>query len=265
MLPRIVALPRFYAPSLDPNQPRVVLSAEESHHLLKVLRLAVGDEVAVFDGHGHEFAARVEHVASKAVTLGLGARVRVPSRSTVSIVLVQAVLKGDKMDDVVRDATMAGVTGIVPVVTERSVVSVSALTRSHAVERWQRIAIASAKQCRRAHLPSIDRPQPFRDWLASPFEGQRLVFVEPVPDTGASGDPQSLRRALPAERQTIACVIGPEGGWSNEERQMVTAAGCAVVTMGPMTLRADAAGLVAVSLVNFVYEDGRPLSLNHDL
>jgi 16S rRNA (uracil1498-N3)-methyltransferase len=265
MLPRIVPLPRFYAPSLDQNQPHVILSAEESHHLLKVLRLGVGDEVAVFDGRGHEFTARVERVASKAVTLSLGARARVPSRPAVSVVLVQAVLKGDKMDDVVRDATMAAVTAIVPVVTERSLVSVSALARSHAVERWQRIAIASAKQCRRADLPSIDRPQPFRDWLASPFDGQRLVFVEPASETGASGDAQSLRRALPAERHAVACVIGPEGGWSNEERQMATAAGCAVVTMGPMTLRADAAGLVAVSLVNFVYEDGRPHPLDNDL
>jgi 16S rRNA (uracil1498-N3)-methyltransferase len=253
MLSRTVSVPRFYAPSVDPKQPHVVLSTDESHHLLKVLRLGVGDAVAVFDGRGHEFEARVERVAAKLVTLAVGAPVPVSPASPVPIVLVQAVLKGDKMDDVVRDATMAGVTALVPVVTGRSLVSLSMLKRTHAVERWQRVAIASAKQSRRADLPAIDEPVSFREWLNAPFDGRRLMFVEPAADASAVDSPQSLRQALAIKSGTVACacVIGPEGGWSTDERQAAVAAGCTLVTMGRTTLRADAAGLVAVSLVTF--------------
>ena len=166
-------------------------------------------------------------------------------------VLVQAVLKGDKMDGVVRDATMAGVGQIVPVVTERSLVGRSVL--KGALERWQRIAVASAKQCGRARLPAIDPPQPLRVWLEAPFDGRRLLLAEP-----SSGDDhiQTMRAALAGPVPLrVACIVGPEGGWSAGEREAATTAGCVLVSLGSMTLRAGAVGLVAVSLVNFAYED----------
>ena len=169
-------------------------------------------------------------------------------------VLVQAVLKGDKMDGVVRDATMAGVARIVPVVTDRSLVGLSALGRAHAHERWQRVAVASAKQCRRARLPAIDPPRPFREWLESPFDGRRVLLVEPSSDAHET----SVRCAPPSRAPappSVACIVGPEGGWSAEKRDAAVAAGCVLASLGQMTLRADAVGLVAVSLVNFAFED----------
>jgi 16S rRNA (uracil1498-N3)-methyltransferase len=175
---------------------------------------------------------------------------------TVPTVLVQAVLKGDKMDGVVRDATMAGVARIVPVVTDRSVVGLSALGRGHAHERWQRVAVASAKQCRRARLPPIDPPRPFRAWLEAPFDGRRVLMVEPSPDTHGQHVPGQMRAVLAGPPPpAVACIVGPEGGWSVEEREAALAAGCVPASLGQMTLRADAVGLVAVSLVNFAFED----------
>ncbi len=166
---------------------------------------------------------------------------------------MQAVLKGDKMDGVVRDATMAGVARIVPVVTERSLLGLAALERSHAHERWQRVAVASAKQCRRARLPIIDSPRLFRDWLEAPFEGRRLLLVEPSTDDGGV---QPMRAALAGPAPAaVACIVGPEGGWSVAERAAAVSAGCSLASLGRMTLRADAVGLVAVSIVNFMFDD----------
>jgi len=216
------------------------------------MRLTGGDEVAVFDGRGHEFRARVERADRNGATVRILEPIPSAPEPTVSTVLVQAVLKGDKMDGVVRDATMAGVTHITPIVTARAIVSLSALARAHAFERWQRVAVASAKQCRRARLPVIDRARPFMDWLTAPFDGPRLLLAEPSP----GNDIPPLRVVLAGPKPVaVACVVGPEGGWSLEERDAAIKAGCVPVSLGPMTLRADAVGLVAVSLVSFAFED----------
>lgn len=244
--------PRFYAPDLDPSRGETILSSDESHHLVRVMRLVAGDEVAVFDGHGHEFRARVARADRDGATVTLGDPVLTAPDPLVPTVLVQAVLKGDKMDGVVRDTTMAGVARIVPVVTERSLVGLSALGRAHAHERWQRVAVASAKQCGRARLPAIDPPRSFGDWLEAPFEGLRLLLSEP--SSGADAIlPMRATLAGPFP-QAVACIVGPEGGWSAAERQAALAAGCALASLGQMTLRADAVGLVAVSLVNFAFD-----------
>jgi 16S rRNA (uracil1498-N3)-methyltransferase len=260
-----VKWPRFFAPGLDPSASETLLSADESHHLVRVMRLGVGDEVAIFDGRGHEMLARVERAAPKGVTLAVIRPIPAPPAPGVPILLVQAVLKGDKMDAVVRDATMAGASAIVPIVTERSLVSVSALTRGHAVERWQRVAVSSAKQCGRAHLPAIAPPSSFDAWLNTPSEGNRLLFVEPsLEDSGGWHSCGShLRHILTSfdegashssASHPVACIVGPEGGWADGERERAVTAGCVATTLGSMTLRADAAGLIAVSLVRFLLE-----------
>jgi 16S rRNA (uracil1498-N3)-methyltransferase len=248
-----VTRPRFYAPGLDLSITETRLPADESHHLVRVLRLVAGDEVAIFDGRGHEFQARVILADRRGATVVIGDPIVTAPDPGVPTVLVQAVLKGDKMDGVVRDATMAGVAQIVPVVTDRSVVGLAALGRAHASERWQRVAVASAKQCRRARLPAIDPPRSFGEWLKAPFDGRRVLLVEPSSD---EHETQPMRAALAAPvPPAVACIVGPEGGWSAEERAAAVTAGCVPASLGQMTLRADTVGLVAVSIVNFAFDD----------
>jgi len=138
-----------------------------------------------------------------------------------------------------------GVSAIEPIVSERSLVSLSTLNRGHAVDRWHRVAISSAKQCGRAHLPVIHQPRSFLDWLATPVDGQRLLLVEPAHT--AKGDWHLANG--------VSCIVGPEGGWADAEVEAAIAAGCTPVTLGSMTLRADAAGLIAVSIVSFLLEN----------
>jgi 16S rRNA (uracil1498-N3)-methyltransferase len=242
---------RFYAPDLDPAQERVTLPPDESHHLVRVLRLARGDHAIVFDGRGAEFLATVESVDRQAAVVRVLEQRQPAPDPPVRIVLVQSVLKGDKMDTVIRDATMAGVAHIAPVITDRSLVKLSALARAHALERWQRVAISSAKQCGRARLPTIDKAVPFDEWLRAPFEGLRLFLVEPSTE---GEEPARLRDVLPsAPPPAIGSIVGPEGGWSGDDRALAAAAGCIPASLGPMTLRADAAGLVAVAVLSFAF------------
>ena len=243
---------RFYAPDLDPSCAETILSADESHHLARVMRLVSGDELVVFDGKGHEYEARVLRADRRAAAIALGAALKSVAAPRIPTVLVQAVLKGDKMDGVVRDATMAGAEMIVPVVTERSLVGLAALGRAHSLERWQRVAISSAKQCGRARLPDIQVPRLFTDWLDAGFDGLRVLLAEP-----SGGERVASLRAVLAEAAapTVACIVGPEGGWSAGERQLASSAGCVAASLGRMTFRADAVGLVAVSLVNFTFDE----------
>ena len=248
-----VSAPRFLVPGIDPAHAEIALPADESHHLARVLRLRVGDEIVVFDGRGRACRARVTAADPRRATAVIVEPLPDEAAPPVPIVLVQSVLKTDQMDDVVRDATMAGAARLVPVIAARSQVRSPVLQRAGAMERWLRIAIASAKQCGRARLPVIEAPRPFADWLAEPFDGVRLLLAEPE---AAAGPPRRWRDVLQTSRPaSIACIVGPEGGWTVEECRDAERAGCVAISLGPATLRADAAGLVAVSVISVLLRE----------
>jgi 16S rRNA (uracil1498-N3)-methyltransferase len=243
---------RFYAPDLIPSQPDVVLPVEEMQHLTRVLRLGPGAEVAVFDGRGGEFSARIEPAERGRVRLTLlESREPVPEPG-VRLTLGQAVLKGDKMDEVVRDAVMLGVADVLPVVSARSETTLAALHKSRRLERWQRIAIASTKQCGRAVVPTIQEPASLAAIVKRPDPPEmRLALVEPSTREGTSLD--VLSREPRPERALV--LVGPEGGWTPTETRLLAEAGFRLVQIGPRTLRADAAPAAALTLLQFIWGD----------
>ena len=238
-------LPRFYAPDADNGGTTVILPAEESRHAAAVLRLRVGDEIAVFDGRGHEWHARVTSIARSVVTVRLEKPIEGACEPRVRLILLQAVLKGDRMDAVVRDATMLGVAEIWPMITAHTVVSPRAATGPGAQARWHRVAVASAKQCRRAVVPRIRNGGSLESALADgaiASADSRIVLAEPIV--------RSAEPTAPAgEVHTSVVAAGPEGGWSLEELELFARAEFASLTLGALTLRADAAAIVAISVL----------------
>ena len=231
-------LPRFFTPGIDPAAPTVTLSEEESHHARHVMRLRFGDVVGVFDGRGREWTASVQLVAARRVILALREPRAAAAEPPVAVTLGVAMLKGDHMDAVVRDATMLGVTAIVPLVTAHVVVAKAARTAA-AVERWRRVAIASAKQCGRAVVPDVRAPMVFRDALET--ASCKLICVEPG---------SAPARVVPREAPRDAWLLtGPEGGWAADEIEQAVGAGAIPITLGARTLRADAAPIVALSML----------------
>ncbi len=244
-------LPRFYAPHLDPRAASVALDAGESRHLARVLRLRAGARVRVFDGRGTEFLAEVAASGRAGATLTLVERAAAARETTTRITLAQALLKGDAMDAVIRDATMLGVAAIQPFVATRSNVSLAAARRGRMVDRWRRIAVASCKQCGRAVVPGVRAPLDFDELLALGREDLRLILVEPSAAVGESeASPYGSPRPAAA---TLA--MGPEGGWTAEEIARARAHGMQPWTLGARTLRADAAPIVALSVLLFVWGD----------
>ena len=241
---------RFYAPALDPGDETVALPRDEAEHLTRVLRLGVGDTVAVFDGRGHEFVARVASALRREVRVQIVSRVEPAAESGVPLTLGQAILKGDKMDDVIRDAVMLGAAAIQPIVTKRSETTVAALLRGARVDRWRRVALASAKQSRRAVLPEIRMPLTLDTALGEPAAALRLMLVEPA--AAASVEPISVLQQAPAPADAML-LVGPEGGWAAEEWTLAAAHGVRLISLGPRTLRADAVAVAAMSVLQFLW------------
>jgi 16S rRNA (uracil1498-N3)-methyltransferase len=244
-------LPRFLAPDLDPDVRELRLSPDESRHLTRVLRLGAGALVAVFDGRGNEFVARVTAAGRDVVTAELLERVEPAAEPRVPFSLVQAILKGGAMDDVVRDAAMMGASRIEPILTAHVAVKPGLATRPATVARWRRVAVASVKQCRRATLPIVANPGTFHQWIEMSDAPLKLMFVEP----SSQSHPQSLRSFMAREPpKGAALIVGPEGGWSADEIESAVRAGCMPVTLGGLTLRADAIAVAAISRFRFLWE-----------
>jgi 16S rRNA (uracil1498-N3)-methyltransferase len=234
--------PRFHVPGLTVTAERVELPEDEAEHLVRVLRLGVGDEVDVFDGRGGLWRAEVVQAGKKSAAVRVIAPGEPARELGVQLSLVVAVLKGDKIDDVVRDAVMLGVASIRPVTSERSEISLAVIARSSRIARWQRIAVASAKQCGRAVVPVVHSAAPL-DWYLSEKAGAARVFcVEPSVALGEVRPVQAIPRS-----GAVDVIVGPEGGWSVTEVASAHDSGAILMSLGDRTLRADAVPIVALT------------------
>jgi 16S rRNA (uracil1498-N3)-methyltransferase len=242
---------RFFAPSLDPGDETTVLPRDEAEHLMRVLRLGVGDTVSVFDGRGREFLARVIGVARREVHLQLLSRIDAAEELSFALTLAQAVLKADKMDDVVRDAAMLGVTAIQPLVTKRTETTIAALIRGARPERWRRIALAAVKQSGRAVLPDIRTPLTLESYLDEPQPALTLMLLEPA--AGAVAHSLAVLREL-SPPSDAAVLVGPEGGWVESEWTAASGRGARLVTLGHRTLRSDAVPVAVISILQFLWD-----------
>jgi len=234
--------PRFHVPGVTAASASVELPEDEAEHLVRVLRLGVGDEVEVFDGRGGSWRAEVVQAGKKSAAIRALEPVPAARELNVQLTLVAGVLKGDKMDDVVRDAVMLGVAAIQPVVSERAETSMAAMARSGRVARWQRIAVSSAKQCGRAVVPSIHPAMPLDWYWSEDTAAVRLMCVEPAAALGEVCSVQSVARP-PAGH----VIVGPEGGWTVPEVAAAHDSGAILMSLGSRTLRADAVPIVALT------------------
>jgi len=243
---------RFYVPEVSEVDQRLRLPDDEAAHLTRVLRLGAGATIHLFDGQGHEFKASVTSVERHGVEAQCLEAVDPTPEPSVSLTLAQAVLKGRAFDDVVRDATMLGVRAIQPLVTERTNAPLDAVRRDALRARWQRVAVASSKQSGRAVVPVVRPVLSLIDHLSTCHDERHLMLVEP----SASHAPTSaLALAGPNPPATATVTIGPEGGWTEAEREQGKLRGCDVVTLGARTLRADAVPVAAVSVLLYVWGD----------
>lgn len=238
---------RFHFPDPLPADGELALPEALAHHAVRVLRLAEGDPLVLFDGRGDEIAARLS-VRGKAVFAVLGARSSPQRESPLQLVLVQALATGDKMDWIVQKAVELGVAAIQPIQAERSVLRLSGERMDKRLAHWRQIIVAACEQSGRNLLPRIEAPLPLASWLQA-ARGTNCYMLAPG---GASG----LDR-LPRPVGPVQLMIGPEGGWSAAELAACAAAGCTPVGLGPRVLRTETAGLAAIAALQAWWGDFR--------
>lgn len=236
---------RFYAPKEDFTADRVVLGPDETRHLGEVLRLREDHGVRVFDGEGREFVCSVETVTKKAAILSIlnECGPRCPE-SPFRLVLAAALTKGEKFDLVVQKAVELGVAELIPIETRRCDVKVKDPEKR--LERWRRIVIEASKQCGRATLMAMRPVTPFADLISSPNEGAQRVFFS---EKGGAG------LETVAGTDGICALVGPEGGWTDQEMESATRSGALPVTLGGRILRAETAAVAVVSILQSRFGD----------
>ena len=238
---------RFYATPASFSARSVHLCADEARHLREVLRLKTGDEAFVFDGEGREFRCTVESARRDFAELKILDEVApLKPESPLNLTLAVGLLKSDKFDLVVQKVTELGVTCIQPLITARADIRLrDDRDIQKRVVRWQRIALEAAKQSGRAVVPSIQNPAATATVIeASEFT---LFFSE--------RDGAPLRETSSKSVPSLSVVVGPEGGWSDEEFEFACTAGAQIVTLGGRILRAETAAITAVVLVQHLFGD----------
>lgn len=234
------------------------LSAEDLKHA-RVLRLAPGEHIAVVDAASDFFECELVSCNADGIIARIAAKLDAPERAQV--VLVQGIAKGEKMDQVVRHATELGVSGIVPLACERSIVKLDAKKAASRTQRWRTIAKSAAMQAGRASVPEVSEPLGVRHAARSLAEATAvLVFWEEAP-LDAKIAP-ALAEALAAcgcsdvADARVGVVVGPEGGLTAREVAAFQEAcpRARAVTLGPSILRTETAGVVAPALVLYELE-----------
>lgn len=237
---------RLYFPALR-DSGTVLIQAEEFEYAKNVLRARPGDEVSLFDGKGSEAKGVIRTISRKNLTVEMTGLLESGSRkeSALDIILLQAVLKEQKMDFVIQKATELGVSRIQPLATERAQVS-----GTRKLDRWRKISIEAARQCGRAVAPPVDEPVDFKRYFESlSTPGGGIFFWE---QGGKSVKEFSDR--LRGE-QAISVAVGPEGGFLPEEAALAAGKGFHIASLGPRILRAETAAALAVGLVQFLFGD----------
>ncbi|HAZ07196.1 MAG TPA: hypothetical protein DCZ01_01445 [Elusimicrobia bacterium] len=254
-------MPQFFVAPEDIQTKSFRLTGPEAFHVVKVLRYAKGQSLALFDGQGGRFEGVIETVNADGSVMGkLTATLKDDDvRAPVRVHLYMGLLKARHWDYALEKATELGVASIVPVLTPRTVVLLYEVDRAKSKqERWARIVMAAAKQCARADLPVVREPVQFRDAIrACKDRGLVLMAWEGMKATVAA---ETLRLALReadqkrgAQPLEVHLFVGPEGGFSEEEVELAEAGGSLVFGMGPRILRSETAASAAVTLVQYEF------------
>jgi 16S rRNA (uracil1498-N3)-methyltransferase len=241
------SLNRFFVEGKHEPGESVAFNGGDARKIAVVLRMQEGDEIEVIDSTAQRFHATL-HFEGRSVRATLRERVETAGDAIPRITLAQGVPKGQKMDFVVEKLTELGVAQIVPLQSERTVVSDVSPNK---IERWRRLAKTAAQQCGRADVPEIGEPAAYAHLLET-FKDYDCVLLP-----WELADRVPLREKLPQlvnGAQRILVLIGPEGGFSHEEADRAQRAGAELISLGSRILRTETAGLVIVALLTYVRE-----------
>lgn len=227
------------------------LDDKAARYVGRVLRLAPGDHLTLFDGRGGEYEATITALNRNGATVAVGEHSARDAESPFAIHLLQGISRGERMDFVMQKATELGVRKITPLITEYTVVKLDAKRAEKRRQHWRGIVASACEQSGRNSLPEISSPQPLRSWLGENVDtsGTRLILKP-----GGDGSLKSVGD----EVQPVILLIGPEGGFSSHEYELAEATGFREIGFGKRVLRTETAALAAIASLQTLYGDLAP-------
>ncbi|WP_040211352.1 16S rRNA (uracil(1498)-N(3))-methyltransferase [Clostridium polynesiense] len=242
---------KFFTPQSLFQGDYAYIEGEDVKHIYKVLRLEEGQEIIVNNQSGEEFLGKLHNISKKAVSVHIIKKLEVNNESNVDIALYQGLPKASKMDLIVQKASELGVNEIVPIITSR--VDIVLKGEFKKLERLQRIALEACKQCKRSIIPEIKEPLNFHSAIEELKE--KDLIVVPYENAENYGIKTMVKKIKDKEVIKVAIVIGPEGGFEEEEISALKEIGGEVVTLGPRILRTETAGFTAAALIQYELGD----------
>lgn len=228
----------------------VALTGSAASHLTRVLRLRPGDALTLFNGRGGEYAGIISQPRTGAVSVAVGEERQLERESPLMLTLAQGVSRGERMDLVVQKATELGVSGLVPVLTERSVVRLDPQQAARKVAHWRAIAIAACAQSGRNRVPEVATPLALREFTgmarSTEASGARVLL---------SPGAELRLDDVPPPVTDVTVLIGPEGGLTEAEEELARSAGFIPVRLGPRVLRTETAAIAALTLLQRKFGD----------
>jgi len=238
-------IPRIYQPGPLSAGQSIELDETAFTHLVRVLRLGEDAPLMLFDGQGLEYPARLCDVGKKGARAQLETGIAPRRESPLRLEVGQAISRGERMDFAVQKATELGIRHLTPLFTERCEVRLNNQRQEKRQRHWQQIAVSACEQSLRLHVPTIHEPQPLAQWLHQVDAELKLVLhhhtAEPL---GNLPRPSS-----------VALLIGPEGGLTEEEVAAATAAGFQPVAFGPRVMRTETAPVAAAAILQYLWGD----------
>ncbi len=244
---------RFYVPNIDATDRSISLDGAIARQLKTVLRADAGEHIRLFDGSGSEWEVEIDHVGKNEVSTTLVSAIKPVAEPTVKITMLLGLARPERIELAIQKCTELGAVRFVPVLSERVQGGNTGSPSAKRLERWQRIAIEAAEQSGRATVPTIEPPTSIMDAIEQVITDQPLLCMwEELAD-----ESQSLSAALKSldkDQLNLAALIGPPGGFSEQEATLIREAGATLVTLGARVLRSETAAIAVMSAI--LYELG---------
>jgi 16S rRNA (uracil1498-N3)-methyltransferase len=244
---------RIYTPAPLASGKHIELDDDNGHYVRTVLRLKKDAPIILFNGHGGEYLCTVAEVSRKAVLISIEQWHDRSVESPLQVTLGLGISRGDRMDLVVQKSVELGVNHITPLLTERCVVQFKDEKKSQRLLHWQKIVQHAAEQSGRTALPGLQEVETLQNWVGKQ-QGLK-VFLDPYAETTLTELTPEMMKACPERSRRVTLLTGPEGGFSNQERDMAKASGFIPVRIGARILRTETASLAALAAVQLLWGD----------
>lgn len=241
---------RLYIDAPLAEQQSITLGGERLNYIANVLRLKAGTEISIFNGQGGEYLAVITDISKRSASLDIKVFSENNIESPLFITLAQGISRGERMDFTLQKATELGVNRIIPIFSQRCTINLKAERLEKRLQHWQAVVQSACEQSGRNNIPHVEMAQQLDTFLDIENEQTRILL-----------DPKSTQtlNSISPTPHSVTLLIGPEGGFDNNERKQVYAKGYQGIQLGPRILRTETAAIASISAIQMLWGDFKPI------